>query len=61
MTTEDLKCLGVQTCPIGERQSIHPLSHKDTLTIFLQAKLVPISEIFRQKELHKNFWARPEL
>jgi hypothetical protein len=41
-------------------QSPHPLSHKETLQIFLRAKLVPISEIFRQKELYKNFWVRQD-
>jgi hypothetical protein len=41
-------------------QSTQPLSRKDTLPIFLRAKLVPISEIFQRKELHKNFWAHPK-
>jgi len=36
-------------------QSTQRSSRKETFPIFLRAKLVPISEIFRQKELHKNF------
>jgi hypothetical protein len=33
----------------------HSLSHKGNPTIFLRAKLVPVSQIFREREIQKNF------
>jgi len=39
-------------------QPPHPLSHKAIPSIFLHAKLVPVSQIFREREMHKNFTNR---
>jgi site-specific DNA recombinase len=35
-------------------QPPRPLSRKDTLTLFIQTKLIPISQILRDRKIHKN-------
>ena len=33
---------------------MHSLSHKTIPTIFMNARLAPVSQIFRDREIHKN-------
>jgi len=40
-------------------QSPHPLSRKDTFSVFLRTRLVPVGELFRTLAIHKNFTRRP--
>ncbi len=42
-------------------QSTHRLSRKDTFSIFLKTRLIPMSQIFREAEIHGNFAGRDHM